>query len=123
MFSASEVSDSTHGRYNVLLMGGDSGAGRFGLRPDSLTVASIDQETGRTVLVGLPRNLQNFKFAKGSVMDEQFPDGFDCDECYLHGVSTWAKGNAQLFTDPQKHGPRTEDHRVGHESAKQRKSR
>ncbi|HEY9564722.1 MAG TPA: LCP family protein [Nocardioides sp.] len=104
MFSASEVSDSTHGRYNVLLMGGDSGAGRFGLRPDSLTVASIDQETGRTVLVGLPRNLQNFKFAKGSVMDEQFPDGFDCDECYINGVSTWAQDNAELFTDPKTAG-------------------
>ncbi|NYG60313.1 LCP family protein required for cell wall assembly [Nocardioides daedukensis] len=104
MFSASEVSDSTHGRYNVLLMGGDSGAGRFGLRPDSLTVASIDQETGRTVLVGLPRNLQNFKFAKGSVMDEQFPDGFDCDECYINGVSTWAQDNTELFADPKTAG-------------------
>ena len=27
----------THGRYNVLLLGGDSGAGRWGLRPDSMT--------------------------------------------------------------------------------------
>ena len=32
----------SHGRYNVLLLGGDSGAGRWGLRPDSMTVASID---------------------------------------------------------------------------------
>ena len=36
----------THGRYNVLLLGGDSGADRWGLRPDSITVASIDEETG-----------------------------------------------------------------------------
>ncbi len=54
-----------HGRYNVLLLGGDSGADRWGMRPDSLTVASIDEETGKTVLVSLPRNLQGFSFARG----------------------------------------------------------
>ncbi|CAI9408285.1 LCP family protein [Nocardioides sp. T2.26MG-1] len=85
------------GRYNVLLLGGDSGAGRWGLRPDSMTVASIDAETGRTVLISLPRNMQNFPFVKGSVMHEQFPDGFDAD--YLNGVSTWAGDNTELFPD------------------------
>ncbi len=83
------------GRYNVLLLGGDAGAGRWGLRPDSMTVASIDAETGRTVLVSLPRNLQNFPFARGSIMAEHFPDGFDAD--YLNGVSTWAADNTALF--------------------------
>jgi LCP family protein required for cell wall assembly len=92
-----KVTDAHAGRYNVLLMGGDSGAGRWGLRPDSMTVASIDEDTGRTVLVGLPRNLANFTFAEGSVMDEQFPDGFDCDGCYLNGVATWAGDNTELF--------------------------
>lgn len=94
-----DVSDASDGRYNVLLMGGDSGAGRWGLRPDSLTVASIDAETGRTVLVGLPRNMADFPFAEGSVMDEEFPDGFDCDGCYLNGVSTWAGDHTDLFPD------------------------
>ncbi|KQY56490.1 transcriptional regulator [Nocardioides sp. Root140] len=97
MFANGKVSDAEHGRYNVLLMGGDSGAGRWGLRPDSMTIASIDEETGRTVLIGLPRNLENFKFKKGSVMDEQFPDGFDCEGCYLNGVSTWAGDHTDLF--------------------------
>jgi polyisoprenyl-teichoic acid--peptidoglycan teichoic acid transferase len=83
------------GRYNVLLLGGDSGAGRWGLRPDSMTVASIDEDTGRTVLISLPRNMQNFPFVKGSVMRQQFPDGFDAD--YLNGVSTWAEDNTELF--------------------------
>ncbi|MDP2772201.1 MAG: LCP family protein [Nocardioides sp.] len=85
------------GRYNVLLLGGDSGAGRWGLRPDSMTIASIDEDTGRTVLIGLPRNMASFPFAKGSVMREQFPDGFDCEGCYLNGVSTWAQDNTELF--------------------------
>ena len=95
MSSDGPVSHAHDGRYNVLLAGGDSGAGRWGLRPDSMTIASIDAETGRTVLIGLPRNMTNFPFVKGSVMREQFPDGFDAD--YLNGVSTWAQDNTELF--------------------------
>ena len=49
------------------------------------------------MLVGLPRNMANFPFAEDSVMGEQFPDGFDCDGCYLNGVSTWAGDNTELF--------------------------
>jgi len=97
MFGDGEASGAHHGRYNVALLGGDAGAGRWGLRPDSITVASIDAETGRTVLIGLPRNLTNFPFPEGSVMAEQFPDGFDCEGCYLNGVSTWAGDNTELF--------------------------
>ena len=99
----------SHGRYNVLLLGGDSGAGRWGLRPDSMTVASIDEDTGQTVLVGLPRNMTNFTFAEGSVMDEQFPDGFDCEDCYLNGVATWAGDNKELFPGSEQPG-RRRDH-------------
>jgi polyisoprenyl-teichoic acid--peptidoglycan teichoic acid transferase len=98
MFGDGEASDAHHGRYNVLLLGGDSGADRWGLRPDSITIASIDEETGKTVLISLPRNMTNFPFAEGSVMEEQFPDGFDCgEECMLNGVSTWAGDNTELF--------------------------
>lgn len=94
-----EATSAHHGRYNVLLVGGDSGADRFGLRTDSMTIASIDEDTGRTVLVGLPRNMSDFPFRKGSVMAEQFPDGFDCDGCMLNGVSTWAQDHPELFGD------------------------
>ena len=97
MFGNGSAVDASHGRYNVLLMGGDSGAGRWGLRPDSMTVASIDAETGKAVLISLPRNMQNFPFAEGSVMDEQFPDGFDVEGMYLNGLSTWALDHADLF--------------------------
>lgn len=97
MFGDGIVTDSNNGRYNVLLLGGDSGADRWGLRPDSITVASIDEETGHTILFGLPRNMANFPFAAGSVMEEQFPDGFDCEGCYLNGLSTWAADNPELF--------------------------
>ena len=96
-FGDGAATSAYDGRYNVLLLGGDSGAGRWGLRPDSLTVASIDAETGRTVLISLPRNMAQFPFAEGSVMDKQFPDGFNCDGCYLNAVSTWAQDHTDLF--------------------------
>src|SRR6476659_4439781 len=95
MFGSGSVTGAHDGRYNVLLLGGDSGAGRWGLRPDSMTIASIDAETGRTVLISLPRNMANFPFRDGSVMDKQFPHGFDAD--YLNGVYTWALDHTSLF--------------------------
>jgi polyisoprenyl-teichoic acid--peptidoglycan teichoic acid transferase len=98
-FGDGAVQGAHDGRFNVLLLGGDAGADRWGLRPDSITLASIDARTGRTVLIGLPRNMANVPFAKGSVMAEQFPEGFDCDGCYLNGVSTWAGDHTELFGD------------------------
>ncbi|MGH3455796.1 MAG: LCP family protein [Nocardioidaceae bacterium] len=99
VFGSGEASDPHEGRYNVLLLGGDSGKERWGLRPDSITVASIDEETGRTVLLGIPRNLANVPFPDGSVMDERFPDGFDCDACYINSLYTWGVEHPGLFPD------------------------
>lgn len=96
-FGSNVVEGAHDGRFNVLLLGGDAGVGRTGLRPDSITLASVDAQTGRTVLIGLPRNLENVPFADGSVMDEQFPRGFRCDDCYLNAVSTWAQDHPKLF--------------------------
>jgi LCP family protein required for cell wall assembly len=41
--------------------------------------------------------MANFPFAKGSVMAKQFPKGFDCEGCYLNGISTWAQDHTALF--------------------------
>jgi LCP family protein required for cell wall assembly len=30
-------------------------------------------------------------------MDQQFPDGFNCEGCYLNAVSTWAQDHTDLF--------------------------
>lgn len=98
VFTHTTVTQAEDGRYNVLLLGGDAGAGRVGLRPDSMTVASIDAKTGRTVLFGLPRNMADVPFPPGTVMHHEFPDGFNCTEdCYLNAVNTWATGHASLF--------------------------
>jgi LCP family protein required for cell wall assembly len=99
VFASETVSKPEAGRYNVLLLGGDSGPDRSGIRPDSLTVASIDKDSGRTVLIGLPRNLQDVPFPKGSVMRKQFPDGFNGEGQYLNAINTWANDHASLFKD------------------------
>jgi LCP family protein required for cell wall assembly len=101
VFSNGPASQAEDGRYNVLLLGGDAGADRIGLRPDSMTVVSIDQKTGRSVLFSLPRNLANVPFPPGTVMHKQFPDGFTgdgcADDCLLNAVNTWAEDHASLF--------------------------
>lgn len=87
------------GRYNILLLGGDAGKGRSGLRPDSLTVASVDAETGRTVLIGLPRNMEDVPFPEGSPMRAKYPQGFGCEDhsCMLNAVYTYASQHEKLY--------------------------
>ena len=76
------------GRYNILLLGSDAGPGREGMRPDSITLASINAATGRTVLFSLPRNLENIPFPKGTPMHDAYPNGYRCndDTCLLNAV-------------------------------------
>ena len=101
VFGNGKKSEADKGRYNVLLLGGDSGTDRIGTRPDSITLASVDANTGRAVLIGLPRNMAKVPFPDGTPMAKQFPDGFkwaDCAEnCLLNGVYTYADGHRQLF--------------------------
>jgi polyisoprenyl-teichoic acid--peptidoglycan teichoic acid transferase len=101
VFGSGQKSKADKGRYNVLLMGGDSGADRIGTRPDSMTVASIDADTGRTVLIGLPRNLAKVPFPAGTAMAKQFPEGFKWNkcaaECLLNAVYTYAVNHKNLF--------------------------
>ena len=87
------------GRINILLMGGDAGPDRTGLRPDSMTVASVDQATGRTVLISLPRNMERAPFPKSSPMHKRFPKGFRCAKgaCMLNAVYTYAMTNKDLY--------------------------
>jgi polyisoprenyl-teichoic acid--peptidoglycan teichoic acid transferase len=77
------------GRYNFLMMGGDAGADRTGRRPDSLSVLSVDAESGKTAIISVPRNLQNARFSEGSPMLQIYPDGYDCgNECLINAINT-----------------------------------
>ncbi|MCO5972877.1 LCP family protein [Actinoallomurus soli] len=84
-------------RLNVLLLGGDGGKDRTGIRTDSMTVASIDTKTGNTVMLSIPRGLYGFDMPPQ--LQSRFPNGYtgevgcgvvgrDCgllNELYLYG--------------------------------------
>ncbi len=99
VFAGGGSTEKVDGRYNVLLLGGDAGKTRVGLRPDSITVASVDADTGRTVLLSLPRNLEDVPFPDGSPMRTAFPEGFSCADhsCMLNAVYTWANEHKDLY--------------------------
>ena len=103
VFTGGGNNQTQNGRINVLLLGGDAGADRTGLRPDSMTVASIDAVTGRTVLFSLPRNLQHAPFPADSPLHKLYPNGYYCkvanlsDACLLNGVYTLAMSHKNLF--------------------------
>jgi LCP family protein required for cell wall assembly len=63
-------------RVNVLLLGGDGGEGREGVRTDTVIVASVDTDTGDTTLFSLPRNLEDLPFPEDSPLSEIYPEGF-----------------------------------------------
>jgi LCP family protein required for cell wall assembly len=92
--------DPIDGRYTILLLGGDAGADRFGLRPDSMTLVSIDADSGAVTMVGIPRNLYNAPFSEGSPLWDAWPDGFNCgDECLLAYLYPWAEEHPELYPD------------------------
>lgn len=100
LFGSGEALAASDGRYNILLLGGDSGAGREGLRPDSIQLASVDAETGRAVLFGFSRETEHITFEPGSVMARLMPEGWTCgDECLLNGLYTWAHDHAADFPE------------------------
>ena len=67
-------------RVNVLLLGGDGGEGREGVRTDSVILASIDTRSGKTVMFSLPRNMMYAEFPEGTPLHDLYPDGFRTDQ-------------------------------------------
>jgi LCP family protein required for cell wall assembly len=63
-------------RWNVALLGGDAGPGRPGLRTDTMIVVSMDPDSGDTVMISVPRNLERLPMPAGPLR-KKFPNGFD----------------------------------------------
>lgn len=94
VFGSGEIAEPVDGRYNILLLGGDAGDNRFGLRPDSISIASIDSETGHISMIGIPRNMQQVPFSEDSPLWSIFPKGYTCgDECLISYLYTEATVN------------------------------
>jgi LCP family protein required for cell wall assembly len=76
-------------RVNLLLLGGDDGKGRIGVRTDTVIVASIDTRTGDTALISLPRQLTFMPFPKDSPLHKFYPNGFGKEGLSLTGRLEW----------------------------------
>ncbi|WP_206447336.1 LCP family protein [Agrococcus sp. KRD186] len=94
------------GRYTFLLLGGDAGDDRVGLRADSMTAVTVNAETGAATMIGVPRNLRNAPFSEGSPMWGPWPNGFDCEssDCLLNGTYTYGEANPELYPDAVANG-------------------
>ena len=87
-------------RVNVLLLGADAGPNRFGVRTDSMTVASIDVTRGATTLFSLPRNLERVPMPT-EVSRAAFPEGFTgandaTTPGLLNEVFQWAEDHPEI---------------------------
>lgn len=99
VFASGGGAKPVDGRYNVALFGSDAGKGRTGVRPDSLSIVSIDAKTGRSVTIGVPRNMENAPFPEGSAMASVYPKGFNCgDECLINAVYQAGEEHKELFS-------------------------
>ncbi|QOC26197.1 LCP family protein [Microbacterium hominis] len=81
------------GYYNFLLLGADSGLGRDSMRFDSISVVSVNAETGAVHITGIPRDLAYAPFADGP-MHDRYPDGFEGHPSQTCG---WGPGINQLM--------------------------
>lgn len=77
-------------RLNLLLLGGDAGPRRSGLRTDTMMVASIDPVSGDTALIGIPRNFGGITLK----------DGAEVPVRILNAVYGWGHRNPEGFDGP-----------------------
>lgn len=76
-------------RLNILLLGGDAGPKRSGLRTDTMMVASIDPESGDAALIGIPRNFGN----------PTLTDGTPVPVTQIGHVYGWGLKHPEMFGD------------------------
>ena len=62
--------------HNILLLGGDAGPGRSGLRTDTMMILSVHPTSGRASLISLPRDMEGLLFPPGSALEARYPYGF-----------------------------------------------
>ncbi|MCP2634948.1 LCP family protein [Microbacterium sp. HD4P20] len=89
------VVEPSDGYYNILLLGADSGEGRDSMRFDSISVVSVNAETGATTITGIPRDMPHFPFAPGPMQD-RYPNGH---EGHADPSCGWGSGINQLRTE------------------------
>ncbi|GAA5039026.1 LCP family protein [Microbacterium fluvii] len=64
------------GYYNILLLGADSAKGRDHMLFDSISVVSVNADTGAVTITGIPRDMRNVPFSEGPMQD-LYPNGHE----------------------------------------------
>lgn len=108
--------EPSDGYYNILLLGADSGDGRDSMRFDSLSVVSVNADTGAVTIFGIPRELPSAPFSEGSPMQALYPNGFEGHQSATCGWNPWMNhiryaaevcrddDGAELYPDAAAHG-------------------
>jgi LCP family protein required for cell wall assembly len=98
LFASGDYEEPVDGQYNILLLGGDAGPDRLGMRPDSISVVSVNADSGAATMIGVPRNFERAIFSEGSPLWGPFPDGYDCgDECLINYLYTYGEEHPELY--------------------------
>jgi LCP family protein required for cell wall assembly len=102
------------GFYNIMLLGGDDAAGRDSMRFDSISVVSINADTGAVARTGVPRDLAGFPFVDGSPMKKLYPTvhtghadahcGWGAGINQLNTEMTVCRKGAEIYPDAVSHG-------------------
>lgn len=90
------------GYYNILLLGADSGDGRDSMRFDSISVVSVNAESGAVTITGIPRELPNAPFSEDSPMLALYPNGFEgyaSSNCGWNGWMNHVRNAAEICRD------------------------
>ncbi|CAL4860548.1 LCP family protein [Microbacterium sp. MM2322] len=93
IFASGPSVPPSDGYYNFLLLGADSGKGRDSMRFDSISVVSVNAESGAVAIFGIPRDLRHVPFSDGPMRD-LYPDGF---EGHAGQSCGWSSGINQLM--------------------------
>jgi anionic cell wall polymer biosynthesis LytR-Cps2A-Psr (LCP) family protein len=97
-------------RLNILLLGGDAGPERHGLRTDTMIVASIEPSTGQAALLGVPRNMKNVPLPES--LAHQFP--CHCWPDLLNALYGYAEQHPELFPTSPHPGATALQQTIGH---------
>ena len=91
-------------RMTILVVGGDAGPGRDGLRTDSINIVSVNLQTGAVAMFGLPRNLKEIPLPRH--LSESFVElemevrEYDLTDADLDGYpDTWVDLDGDLIPD------------------------
>nr|WP_206686541.1 LCP family protein [Microbacterium invictum] len=95
VFGAGPSVPPSDGYYNFLLLGADSAKGRDHMLFDSISVVSVNAESGEITITGIPRDMRDVPFSEGP-MQELYPEGH---QGLAHPTCGWDNKINQLNTE------------------------